>query len=205
MRRVVLTSFEPFDGHALNSSLEVGRALLRRPPDGVVLDWVVLPVVAGHCVEQAWARVRRAGPALVLSLGQHAGAAALRLEDVAVNLNDFRIDDNAGNRPRRQRILPAGPPAYRTTLCPTRLLRALRGRGIRAERSGSAGTYVCNHLFYGLLHRAAVAGCPHQTGFIHLPLLPGQTRNGATAPTCELEELVEGVRLAIRASLAPDG
>src|SRR5256885_8834812 len=97
MTRVLLTSFEPFGRHTLNSSLEVGRAVACRPPPGVDLDWLVLPVVAGTCVEQAWARVVQFRPTLVLSLGQKDGAARLCIEAVAANLHDFRMRDNAGN------------------------------------------------------------------------------------------------------------
>jgi pyroglutamyl-peptidase len=199
MVRVVLTSFEPFGGHALNSSLEVGRDLARRPPPGVALDWLVLPVVAGRCVEEAWEWVCAAEPVLVLALGQSAGAAALRVEEVAVNLNDFSTPDNAGNLFRKQPIVAHGPAWYRTTTCPERVVEAVRRADLPAERSGSAGTYVCNHLFYGLLHRAARAGCRHQTGFLHLPLLPQQVRPGQKTPSCGLAQLVEGVRRAIAA------
>ena len=77
MIRILVTSFEPFDGRSLNSSLEVGRALAGQPLPGVVLDWLVLPVVAGKCLEQASERIESREPALVLALGEAAGAAWL--------------------------------------------------------------------------------------------------------------------------------
>jgi pyroglutamyl-peptidase len=201
--RVLLTSFEPFGGHAVNSSLEVGREVAARPPRRVVVDWLVLPVVAGVCVERAWARVRQTRPALVLALGQAAGAAALRVEERAVNLDDFSMPDNAGNHYRKQAIVPSGPPAYRATLAPGRVVRGMRGAELEAEVSGSAGSYVCNHLFYGLLHRAAISGHRHQTGFLHLPLLPQQVDAKRPQPAWPLDRLVEGVRRAILACLDP--
>jgi pyroglutamyl-peptidase len=198
MTRVVLTSFEPFGGHSVNSSLEVGRAIARRPPPGVDLHWMVLPVEAGTCVEQAWDCIRQVEPSLVLSLGQAAGATSLRIESVAVNWNDFGITDNAGNRPRKQPIVPDGPALHRGTVRPRTLRQILRSGGIPAELSDSAGTYVCNHLYYGLLHRAGAAGYAHQTGFIHLPLLPGQVGR-RPSPSRSLEQMAEGIRLAITA------
>ncbi len=201
--RVLLTSFEPFGGHAVNSSLEVGRVVAAGPPRRVVVDWLVLPVVAGACVERAWARVRQTGPALVLALGQAAGAAALRVEERALNLDDFPIPDNAGNHYRKQAVVPGGPAAYRATLEPGRVVRGLRGADLAAEVSGSAGSYVCNHLFYGLLHRSAVGGARHQTGFLHLPLLPKQIDPKKPQPAWPLERIVEGVRRAILACLDP--
>jgi pyroglutamyl-peptidase len=203
--RVLLTSFEPFGGCAVNSSLEAGRVVAREPLPGVELDWMVLPVVAGVCVEEAWARVRQTRPALVLSLGQAAGAAALRVEERALNIDDFPMPDNAGHQPKKKVIVPLGPAVYRATLHPGRVVRGLRGGGIPAEVSGSAGTYVCNHLFYGLLHRAAVGGAAHQTGFLHLPLLPAQVHPKKPLPAWPLEALVEGVRRAIRACVEPGG
>jgi len=199
MTRVLLTSFEPFGTHTLNSSLEVGRAVARRPPRGVELEWVVLPVVAGACVERAWACVEQAGPDLVLALGQAAGAAVLRLEGVAANVNDFSIPDNAGNLLVGQPVVAGGPAAYRATVPLRRLAGALAGRGVPAGLSASAGRYVCNHLLYGLLHRAARRGCGHRTGFAHLPLLPGQVSRRSPSPALGLDVLAEGVRTIIEA------
>ncbi len=203
MMRVLLTSFEPFEGRSLNSSLEVGRALAERPPDGVLLDWLVLPVVAGTCLERAWERVERHAPALVLALGQAAGTDALHVEQQAVNVHDFVIPDNAGNQPRRQFIHLDGPAFYPTTAPARRMVEAMRRRDIPARLSVSAGTYVCNHLLYGLLHRAARLKRPHQTGFIHLPLLPEQA-GASGGHAVALEQVVEGIRAAIAACAVAD-
>jgi pyroglutamyl-peptidase len=198
MPRLLLTSFEPFGGHGLNSSLEVGRALVARPPHGADLTWLVLPVVAWECVERAWGQVEQLAPDVVLALGQAAGASAVRLEARAINLNHFSSPDNAGNWPRFQWIVSGGPSAYRATLPLVRVEAALQGR-VPVETSFHAGTYVCNHLFYGLLHRAARHERPPKVGFLHLPLLPGQLRRGDRWPSCELSVLVEGVRRAVEA------
>lgn len=201
MIRVVLTSFEPFGRNSANSSLEVGRAVLRRPLSGVHLEWVVLPVVAGSCVHQAWTCIEQLEPSLVLALGQAADAASPRIEKVAVNVNDFPIADNAGICRRGQLIVPNGPTVYRGTVPVRTLRRTLRFRNIPSELSDSAGTYVCNHLYYGLLHRAETKGAIHQTGFIHLPLLPGQVNRRRPKPSMSLEHLAEGIRLAITTCL----
>jgi pyroglutamyl-peptidase len=202
MIRVLLTSFEPFGGHGLNSSLEVGRALARRPPPGVALEWVVLPVVAWECVAKAWEAVEHSDPAVVLSLGQAAGAAGVRLEDRAININHFPIPDNAGNLLRDGWIIPCAPSVYRTTTDLHAICDELLRARVPVERSWHAGTYVCNHLFYGLLHRAAESGRGHQTGFFHLPLLPEQVPAGQRWPACALERMVEGVRRAIEVCAA---
>jgi pyroglutamyl-peptidase len=197
MIRVLLTSFEPFEGRSLNSSLEVGRALAEQPPDGILLDWLVLPVVAGACLERAWERIESHAPALVLALGQAAGANALHVEQQAVNVHDFVIPDNAGNQPRKGFIHLDGPAFYPTTVPARRILDAIRRRDIPVRLSTCAGTYVCNHLLYSLLHRAARMKRSHQTGFIHLPLLPEQAGRGE--PAVAREQVALGIRAAIAA------
>jgi pyroglutamyl-peptidase len=199
MMRVLLTSFEPFGGHSLNSSLEVGRTLARQGLPGIELHWQQLPVVARSCVEEAWKHIVGGRPALVLALGQSAGARVVRLEDRAVNFDDFPIPDNAGNQPKKQHIIPGAPAAYRTTARLDRLFAALGESGIACEHSLHAGSYVCNHLYYGLLHRADTSALRHQTLFVHLPLLPVQVPAGQKWPSQPLEALVEAVRQVIRA------
>lgn len=200
MTRVLLTSFEPFGGQALNSSLEIGRTVAERPPAGAIVGWLVLPVVAGLCVDRAWERVVAFGPELVLALGQSESRAGLHFEARAVNVADFRIPDNAGNQPCGEPVHPGGPQEYAGTFPADRVVEALAGRAVPVALSFSAGTYVCNHLYYGLLHRAAATGRPHATGFIYVPLLPSQ-RGPDAGPGPTLEELADAVRLIIAACL----
>jgi pyroglutamyl-peptidase len=198
MLRVLLTSFEPFGAMRENSSLEIGREIARRPPPGIELEWLVLPVVAGVCVEQAWSRILQMRPGLVLALGQAAGTKALRLEYQGVNENDFGIPDNNGQRLVHQPIIAGAPASYLTTAPVDRMARALSWHGVPVQHSFSAGRYVCNHHYYGLLHRAAAVAHPHQTAFIHVPLLHGQV-SGNSQPAMSLEHAAEGVRRAIQA------
>lgn len=199
MMRVLLTSFEPFGSDRRNSSLEVGERVAVRPPPGVELEWLVLPVVAAECVALAAQRIRATRPDLVLALGQAESAAGLRVETQGVNCCDFDIPDNAGRQLRDTRIEPHGPDAYAATVPVDRVVRALTGQGVGAEASDCAGTYVCNYLLYGLLHQAAVEGWPSRIGFVHLPLVAGQ--RGPTSPGVPAEVLAEGVRGIIAACL----
>jgi pyroglutamyl-peptidase len=173
------------------------------PPPGVEVCWRVLPVVAGACIEPAWHAVEELSPAVVLALGQSAGIATLRVEKQAFNLDDFSLPDNAGNHRHKVPIVAAGPRAYLTTLCPVQIVRSLRGAGHPAVVSSSAGAYVCNHLFYSLLHRAALAGRSHVTGFLHLPLLPEQVDPKRPLPSWPAAALAAAVRQAIGACLDP--
>jgi pyroglutamyl-peptidase len=204
MRGVLLTSFEPFGGGTVNSSLEAGRAVAERPPEGVELSWALLPVVASRCARTAWERAEQLDAAWLIALGQAAGSATLRLERNAFNLDDFSIPDNAGVRRCRMRIAASGPPSYATPAPLDALAEALRRRGIPVEVSPSAGSYVCNRLYYELLHRAAEEGAGRRVLFVHLPLLPDQDAEPerGRAAARPLEELAEGVRLVVEACAA---
>jgi pyroglutamyl-peptidase len=198
MTRVLLTAFEPFGGHPQNSSALVGEAVRAGPPAGLELAFTLLPVVAWRCLEAAWREVERFRPDVVVALGQAAGSAGLRLEDRGINIHHFPIPDNDGNLLRDEWIVPGAPPAYRTDLPWPDVLAGLRRAGLPAEWSFHAGTYVCNHLYYGLLHRSAQAGGP-RVGFVHLPLVREQAPKGQRLPACGREVLVEGVRRVIAA------
>jgi pyroglutamyl-peptidase len=172
MQRVLLTAFEPFDNQARNSSLEVAQGLLAKSPPGVDCRLAVLPVVADLCAERAWSAVEQHQPDFILSLGQSGASPCLRLEDRAVNLDDFSLPDNAGQVRIRQPIIEGAPALLRTQIDVERLFACLRDRGHPVEWSFSAGTFVCNHLYYRLLHRCHAVARP--VLFVHLPFLPGQ-------------------------------
>jgi pyroglutamyl-peptidase len=204
MFRVLLTSFEPFGGMGVNSSLEIGREISRRPPPGVELEWQVLPVVAGACIEQAWSRVLQMRPGLVLALGQASGASAVRLECQGFNENNFSAPDNDGRRLVQQPIVSDGPACYTTSARLGHVARVLSWHDVPVRLSVSPGRFVCNNLYFGLLHRAAVATHTHQTAFIHVPLLHGQVA-GRPLSAMSLEQGAAGVRRAIQAFMRPDG
>jgi pyroglutamyl-peptidase len=204
MVRVLLTSFEPFGDRAVNSSVEVGRAVAASPPPGVDLEWLVLPVVGEECARGARAAIEQWEPSLVLALGQSAGVSAVRVERRAANFDDFAAPDNAGNQ-RRGPVAPNGPTYYVATVGVDHVVRELYRRGISAEPSTSAGMFVCNHLFYELLHHTQSQPRAYLAGFLHLPLLPGQVRRSESTPSLALDDLAEGVRLAIAACLNPLG
>ena len=121
--------------------------------------------------------------------GQAGGRAALSLERVAINVNDARIADNAGAQPVDTPVVAGGPAAYFTSLPIKAMLVALLAEGINAEVSQTAGTFVCNHVFYGLMHELATRHELGRTrgGLIHVPWLPAQGQ-----PSMRLDEIVAG-------------
>jgi pyroglutamyl-peptidase len=198
MNHVLLTAFEPFGGQGRNASLEVARVLASSPTAGVRIEVVVLPVVAGACAEIAWSKIEKVRPDLVLALGQAGGATHVRLEDRAVNLDDFGLPDNAGQVRLRQPIIPDGPDTLRAGVEIERVLVEVRRARFAVQHSLSAGRYVCNHLYYQLLHRRQRSAPNLGALFVHVPHLPEQVHAGRWTPSMALEDQVACVRAVIQ-------
>ncbi|MBK1713724.1 pyroglutamyl-peptidase I [Rubrivivax gelatinosus] len=194
---LLLTGFEPFGGESINPSWEVCAALQGEPLDGLRIEALRLPCVFGAALELLDAGLARHAPALVLQLGQAGGRPDFTLERVAINVDDARIADNAGACPVDQPVVAGGPAAYFSTLPIKAMVAALQDAGLPASVSQSAGTFVCNHVFYGLMHRLATRPGV-RGGFMHLPLLPEQAARQRGAPSLPLATQVEAVRLALR-------
>jgi len=168
MRTVLLTGFEPFDQDLVNPSWEAVRQL-----DGVQLDDDVrivarrLPcafATAGECLLQLISELR---PAMVIATGLAPGRSEISIERVAINVNDARIPDNLGEQPIDTAVVVGGPAAYFSTLPIKAMARAVREAGIAVSVSQTAGTFVCNQVFYRLQHELAGTGV--RSGFIHVP------------------------------------
>jgi pyroglutamyl-peptidase len=194
-RPVLVTGFEPFGGETVNPSAEIARQLHGAEIAGHRVEGVLLPCVFGESLAELRQHLRRVRPALVVCVGQAGGRAEITPERVAINVDDARIADNAGRQPVDRPVVRGGPAAYWSTLPIKAIVAALRARGLPAAVSQTAGTYVCNHVFYGLMHalrrRRGVRG-----GFIHVPFLPAQGR-----PSLPLETMIQGVELAIATAL----
>lgn len=194
---VLVTGFDPFGGSRVNPSYEAVLALHGQEVAGHQIVGVEIPTVFGLAIERLYAAMEEHRPTLVLVTGQAAGRAALSLERVAINVNDARIPDNAGAKPIDTAVIPDGPAAYFTSLPIKAMLQSLLDAGINAEVSQTAGTFVCNHTFYGLMHRLAQPGWKEtRGGMVHVPYLPEQGR-----PSMRLAEIVEGLKLGIGCAL----
>jgi pyroglutamyl-peptidase len=195
---VLVTGFDPFGGGSVNPSVMAAQALHGRLVAGHRLIGAQLPTVFGHSLQRLRELLHRHRPALVVCTGQAAGRAALSMERVAINVNDAHIADNAGAQPVDTPVVPGGPAAYFTSLPIKAMLVSLTAEGINAEVSQTAGTFVCNHVFYGLMHELATRHELGRTrgGLIHVPWLPTQGQ-----PSMRLDEIVQGLRLAISCAL----
>jgi pyroglutamyl-peptidase len=196
---ILVTGFEPFGGERINPSAEVARALHGRRLDGARIVGVVLPCVFGTSIDVLRAALAQHAPQLVLALGQASGRAGFSPERVAINLDDARIPDNAGAQPLDRPVVPRAAAARFTTLPVKAMVAALQAAGYPAEVSHSAGTFVCNHVFYGLQH-ALRRSRRVRSGFMHLCCLPEQAAPGT--PSLPLGTLIDGVGVALACALS---
>jgi pyroglutamyl-peptidase len=196
---VLVTGFDPFSGEQLNPSWEV---CTRLPPTiaGLRVEILRVPCEFRRSIEVAAEAIERLRPALVVCLGQAGGRAHLSVERVAINVDDARLADNAGAVPVDEAIAAGGPPAYFATLPVKAVASAMRAAGVPAEVSNSAGTYVCNHLMYGVLHFLAASGAAGRAGFIHLPYAEEQVLDKPGVAALSIATMAKGVAAAIAAA-----
>ena len=197
MKKLLLTAFTPFDGERINPALEAVK-LVKDKIGHLLIVKLEVPTVFGKSIDTVREAIERERPDFVLSIGQAGGRAEITPERVAINLNDARIPDNEGNQPIDEPVFPDGENAYFSTLPVKAMVEAIRKEGLPSSLSNSAGTYVCNHLMYGVLYyldkRPSI-----KAGFIHVPYIPEQTKNKKEMPALELSEIVRGLEAAITA------
>ncbi|RYF02663.1 MAG: pyroglutamyl-peptidase I [Oxalobacteraceae bacterium] len=195
-KTVLLTGFEPFNGADVNPSWEAARALDGWSGPGFQVAARELPCVFGRANLALFDAIDALQPDIVIAVGQAGGRHEISVERVALNVDDATIPDNAGQQPVDATIADGGPAAYFSTLPIKAIVRALRLRGFPAGVSQTAGTFVCNHVFYGLMQHAQGRGI--KAGFIHVPFLPQQVAGRAdAAPSMALNDVIDGLRIAV--------
>lgn len=201
LMKIMITGFEPFNGREINPSQLILEQL--QAPEGVTLMKELLPVEFKKTREILKKCLEVYKPDIVISLGQAGNRPEINVERVAINLDNVRssngkteLPDNAGERPVDQPIVEDGPAAYFSTLPVWEIVSAIQVAGVNAAVSYSAGTYVCNHVMYTVLHEAENKYPEMKAGFIHVPFLPEQ--NPTTGYTMKLDEMIKGVKVAIQ-------
>ncbi|MGW8376372.1 pyroglutamyl-peptidase I [Streptomyces sp. ODS28] len=200
---VLVTAFEPFGGDTVNSAWEAARLLAEFPPAGLHVRVTELSCVFGTAIEELHKAVAAAEPDLVLCLGEAGGRQDLTVERVAINVDDARIPDNAGRQPIDEPIVPGGPAAYFSSVPVKACVAAAREAGVPASVSQTAGTFVCNHVSYGLAHLIATERPHMRGGFVHVPLTPAQAVRRAH-PSLSARDAATGLSAIITAALGTD-
>ena len=199
-RTVLVTGFTPFGGEGANPSWE----LVRQLPDtvaGYVVEKLRVPTEFGKAIDIAAKAIDKLQPQVVLCFGQAGGRSHMSVERVAINVDDARIPDNAGLQLIDQPIRANAPAAYFCTVPVKAMVAGMSRAGVPTEVSNSAGTFVCNHLIYGVLNHIAVQGYATRAGFIHVPFMESQILDRRDTPAMSLATMINGAKAAIMAAV----
>jgi pyroglutamyl-peptidase len=194
--RALVTGFDAFGGERTNASLEAVRRLPARIGNLEIVT-EILPTSYARSLRALEAAIARVKPEIVLCVGEAGDRRLLSVERVAVNVQDARIPDNDGAQPVDSPVVAGGPVAYLATLPVRAMVAALRAAELPAELSMSAGAFVCNHVFYGLMH-LATARRGLRAGFLHVPRQ--RDRAAGDGPSMSLEDIVRGIQIALEAA-----
>lgn len=202
--KILVTGFDPFDGDTINPAIEAVKKL-PETISGAKIIKLEIPTVFNKSAEVVKQAIIKEKPDYVLNVGQAGGRASLTPERVAININDGRIPDNAGYQPLGEAIHEAGPAAYFTQLPIKAEVKAIREAGLPAQLSNTAGTYVCNHIFYQVQYMREKEFPNLKAGFIHIPFLPEQVIKRPNTPSMSLPDIVKGLTAALTAIVDRDG
>ncbi len=204
MKTILLTGFEAFGTTPVNPAEKVARHLDGETVEGARIVSSIIPNTFFVCIDAVKAAMAQSGADAVVMMGEFGGRATITVERFALNFNDatrYGLKDNAGVSLQNKPTAPEGPLAYQSTLPLRAMVKAMRDGGIPADISDAAGTFCCNHLFYGVLHHMAQTDRTTPAGWIHLPHLPEVAAMDANlgAPSMSVETAAAGLRLALSA------
>lgn len=220
-KRLLITGFEPFGGETVNPSWEAVRRLPERiickeragaatqgeivDAESICVEYILtklqIPVVYGRAAEMVLDTAKELCPDVILSVGQAKGRDKVTPEVIGINLREGTIPDNEGYQPEGVPVVQDGPAAYFSTVPVRGMVAAMKAEGLPGALSYSAGVYVCNDVLYSLLRYYHGTGT--LVGFVHVPLLPEQAKEGE--PCMSLEEIVRALEVAIGVTVLPPG
>ncbi|MBU5593254.1 pyroglutamyl-peptidase I [Clostridium sp. MSJ-4] len=198
--KVLLTGFDPFGGESINPALEAVKRV-KDNISGAEIIKLEIPTVFKKSVETLNKGIEENKPDIVICIGQAGGRFDITPERVAINMDDARIKDNEGNQPIDDAIFEDGENAYFASLPIKAMVKEMKDNNIPASVSNSAGTFVCNHIMYGLLYLIDKKYPGVKGGFIHVPFIPSQIIEKKNMPCMSLEDITKGLELAIKAAV----
>ena len=202
--KILVTAFDPFGGESINPALEAVK-LMKDKIDGAEIVKLEIPTVFRKSIDKVAEAIVKENPDVVLSIGQAGGRFEVTPERVAINVDDARIPDNEGNQPIDVPIYEDGAPAYFATLPVKAMVEAIRSAGLPSSLSNSAGTFVCNHIMYGVLYQIEKMGKNIRAGFIHVPFIPEQVaRRPAPAPCMSMVDIAKALEAGVSAIVKND-
>ena len=194
--KILVTGFDPFGGETINPAWEAVRRLPEKIGEAEVVR-IMIPTVFTRSFEQVLEKVSLLRPDYVVSVGQAAGRSEITPERIAINLEDAAIPDNDGVMPQERPVIPGAPDGYFSLLPVARMAQAIKDAGLPAKVSNTAGTFVCNHVMYALLHACHTRFTGMKSGFIHVPCVPEQTVLHPEWFSLPVEEITRGLTAAL--------
>lgn len=198
--KALITGFDPFGGETINPAYEAVKAMSDTIGECEIIK-MEIPTVFGKSIDILKQTIDTEQPDIVMCIGQAGGRFGITPEYVAINLDEARIEDNEGNQPSDCPINEEGPNAYFTSLPVKAIVKELTENEIPSNVSYTAGTFVCNHIFYGLMDMIAADYPSIRGGFIHVPYLPVQTLDKKNQPFMPQEMITRALELAVKATV----
>ncbi|MBU3210603.1 pyroglutamyl-peptidase I [Clostridium algidicarnis] len=196
--KILVTGFDPFGGESINPALEAVKKISDNI-DGIEIIKIEVPTVFKKSIDTLDKAIEAHKPDVVLCVGQAGGRFDITPEKVAINLDDARIKDNEGNNPIDEPIFKDGETAYFSSLPVKAIVKNIKENNIPSSVSYSAGTFVCNHIMYGLLYLIDKKYKNVKGGFIHVPFIPSQVLEKKNMPSMALEDITKGLEFALKA------
>ena len=196
--KILVTGFDPFGGETVNPAIESVKLL----PDtiaGAEIIKLEIPTVVHKSLDKIDAKIQKCDPDVILSIGQAGGRPDITVERVGINCDDCRIPDNEGNMPVDEKVFADGPDAYFSALPIKAMVENIKKAGVPASVSNSAGTFICNHVLYGVRYICEHKYPGKKSGFIHIPFMTSQAVGKNNMPSMSLDEIVKGLTAAIEA------
>ena len=196
--KILVTGFDPFGGESINPAIESVKKL----PDSIGENRIIkleIPTVAKKSISKIEEAIIEHDPDIILSVGQAGGRSDITVERVGINIDDFRIKDNEGNQFIDEPVFKDGESAYFSNLPIKAMVENIISKGIPASVSNTAGTFVCNHVLYGVRYLIEKKYTGKKSGFIHIPFLPEQVTEKKGMPSMSLETIVKALTAAIEA------
>jgi len=198
--KVLITGFDPFGGEKINPAWEAVKGI-KNIIEGAKIIKLEIPTVFNKSIEKVKEAMELEKPDIVLCIGQAGGRYDITIERVAINVDDARIEDNEKNQPIDIPVFEDGENAYFSNLPIKAMVEEIKGQGIPASISNSAGTFVCNHIMYGVLYHINKTYKNMRGGFIHVPFINEQVLDKKNQPYMPVEHITKALEAAIKAAV----
>lgn len=198
MKKILITGFDPFGGESMNPAYEAVK-LVPSEIKGVKIIKLEIPTVFDKSIQVLDESMMEIQPDVVINVGQAGNRFGITPERIAINEDDARIKDNEGNQPIDTPIVEDGASAYFSTLPIKAMVEKMKEKGIPASVSNTAGTFVCNHLMYGLMYLIDKKYPNTRGGFIHVPYATEQVLDKPNSPSLSIEQIAKGLEASIEA------